>query len=182
MWGVGNVTKPQTGTPFFDVDVDVDVDPDLVEYVVVGVPELSALDRVATALGELVRSHVIRILDVVTLVKQSDGAVEVLEVDAVGPLRALRQLGGYFGGFLSSHDLILAADAVAPDTAAILLLVEDRWAGPLSRAARTAGGRVLGGERVPHSRMLLALADAGFVDASGKAGEEEEHATHGEVT
>jgi len=161
----------------------VDVDADLVEYVVVGVRELSALDRVAAALGEIVRSQAIRILDVVTLVKHSDGDVEVLEVDDIGPLRALSKVGGYVGGFLSSHDLVLAADAVAPDTAAILLLVEDRWAGPLSRAARTAGGRVLGGERVPRSRMLPALANVSdFVDAAGQAEEEDHDAAPDEVT
>jgi len=168
--------EPQAWDPFVDVDAD------LFEYVVVGIPRLSALDRVATALGELVRSRAIRIVDVVGLVKESAGAVEVIEVDDVGPLQALGQLDGYAGGLLSSHDLALAANAVAPGTAAILLLVEDRWAGPLSQAARTAGGRLLGGERVPRSRMLPALADvSGFVDPSGHA-EEEDHATHDEVT
>jgi hypothetical protein len=162
----------------------VDVDADLVEYVIVGVPELSALEAVATALAALVRSHAIRILDVVTLVKASDGSVEVREVDDVDALAVLGQVPGYFGGLLSSHDLALASDAIAPNTAGILLLAEDRWAGPLSVAAREAGGRVLGGERVLRGRIHPALADAvGFIDQSGReAGEEEDHATHREVT
>jgi hypothetical protein len=161
-----------------DWDASVDIDVDLVEYVMVEVPELSSLDRVATALAELVRSHAIRILDVVTVVKASDGSVEVLET-----LRALGQVGGYFGGFLSSRDLILAAQAVAPGSTAIVLLAEDRWAEPLSGAARAAGGRVLGGERVPRSRIYPALADAaGFVDPAGPDDEGEHHAAHGAIT
>jgi hypothetical protein len=160
-----------------------DIDVDLVEYVMVEVPELSALDRVATALAELVRSHAIRILDVVTVVKTSDGSVEVLEVDDVGTLRALGQVGGYFGGFFSSRDLILAAQAVAPGSTAIVLLAEDRWAEPLSGAARAAGGRVLGGERVPRSRMYPAIADAaGFVDPTGPDDEDDHHAAHDAIT
>lgn len=166
-----------------DWDASVDIDVNLVEYVIVEVPELSSLNRVATALAELVRSHAIRILDVVTVVKASDGSVEVLEVNDVDALRPLSNVGGYFGGFLSSRDLILAAQAVTPDSTAVLLLAEDRWAGPLSGAARAAGGRVLGGERVPRSRMYPALADAsGFVDPTGPDDEEEHHATHGAIT
>jgi hypothetical protein len=170
-------------SPHDDWDPSVDVDADLVEYVTVGVPQLASLDRVANALATLVRSHAIRILDVVVLVKASDGSVEVLEFDDVDALRGMAEVGGYFGGFLSSRDLSLVADAVIPDTAAIVLLAEDRWAGPLSVAARAAGGRVLGGERVPRGRIHPALADAaGFVNSSGPADDEEDHATDDEVT
>jgi hypothetical protein len=166
-----------------DTPVHIEIDVDLVEYVIVEVPALSSLDRVATALAEVVRSRAIRILDVVTVVKAGDGSVEVLEVDDVDTLRALGDVGGYFGGFLSSRDLILAAHAVAPDSTAIVLLAEDRWAKPLSGAARAAGGRVLGGERVPRSRMYPALADAsGFADPTAPDDEGEHHATHDAIT
>lgn len=162
---------------------DTDVDADLVEYVIVGSPGISSLDQVATALAELVRSHAIRLLDVVTIVKARDGSLEVLEVDEVNALSALGEVGGYYGGFLSSHDVNLAAQAVAPETAALLLLAEDRWAGPLSVAARAAGGRVLGGERVPRSRMHPALADAiGYLGQPGPEDKEESHAPDDEVT
>ena len=42
--------------------------------------------------------------------------------------------------------------------AAIVLVVEDRWAGPLSAAARDSGGEVLAGERIPRLRVEAALA------------------------
>jgi uncharacterized membrane protein len=168
--------EPQAWDPCLEVDAD------LVELVVVGLPEISALDQVATALHELVRLQAIRILDVVTLVKKSDGAVDVLEMEDVDPLPVLDRLAGCYGGLLSSRDLVVAADAVSPGTAAILLLVEDRWAAPISRAARSAGGQVLGGERVPRSRMRAALTGvAGVVDASVTP-EGETHATHGQIT
>jgi Family of unknown function (DUF6325) len=173
--------------PHDDWDRPVDVDADLVEYVIVGVPELASLDSVAKALATLVRSNAIRILDVVVLVKAGDGSVEVLEFDDVDALRGMREVGGFFGGLLSSRDLSLVADAVMPDTAAIVLLAEDRWAGPLSVAARAAGGSVLGGERIPRGRIHPALADAAdLVDPSGPAEEDEEeekdHATDDETT
>jgi hypothetical protein len=161
----------------------VDVDADLVEYVVVALPDLTSLERVAAALAELVSSQAIRILDVVTVVKAADGAVEVLEIEDVDTLAGLRQVGGYFGGLLSSNDVSQAAQAVTPGTAALLLLAEDRWAGPLSVAARAAGGRVLAGERVPRSRMGPALADAaGFVAVAPDDEKEVRHAADGEVS
>jgi len=141
-------------------DPSDDVDTDLVEFVIVGVPGLASLDEVGEALAELVRLQAIRILDIVTVVKDSAGEIEVLELDDVDSLQPLRHVGGTFGGLLSSNDVNLAAAAVAPGTAAMMLLAEDRWARPLSAAARAAGGRVLAGERVPRGRISRSLVDA----------------------
>lgn len=136
----------------------VEVDADLVEYVVVGLPETGSLDRIATALVGLVDASAIRILDVVVLAKAGDGIVELLEVGDVESLRPLTKTEGWYGGLLSSHDVALVSATLAPESAAVLLLAEDRWAEPLARAARTAGGRLLGGERIPRSRVHASLA------------------------
>ena len=53
------------------------------------------------------------------------------------------------GGLLSTHDIDLVSLALAPDSTAIVLVAEDRWAEPLSAAARQSGGEVLAGERIP---------------------------------
>ena len=56
---------------------------DLVEYLIVEVPDLGALASLVPALVELVESARIRILDLVALEKDADGAVAALELDAV---------------------------------------------------------------------------------------------------
>jgi Family of unknown function (DUF6325) len=132
---------------------------DLVQYVVVVVPDQDALGTVVPALAELVQTGRIRILDLVVLVRDRDGAVTVLELEAVESLAALRHVEGDLGGMLSDNDIALASHALRPGTAGIVLVTEDRWAAPLSVAARSAGGLIVAGERIPPSRVEQALAD-----------------------
>lgn len=136
------------------------LDTDLVEYLIVAVPDLDSLAGVTPALAELVESAMIRILDLVVLTRGSDGVVRVLELEAVESLAALAGVDGEVGGLLSSHDIEVASVALWPDTAAVLVLTEDRWAKPLSSAARRAGGRVVGGERIVGRRVEAALVEA----------------------
>lgn len=135
------------------------VSTDLVEYFIVGVPAVDSLAELAPALAELARREAIRILDVVVLVKDLEGAVTALELDAVDSMAALRERHDVVGGMLSEHDLALAATALRPGTAGVIVVTEDRWAAPLSAAARRAGGQIIAGERIPAVRVESALAD-----------------------
>jgi len=132
---------------------------DLVEYLIIVVPEVDSLGSVANALVELVGAGTIHLRDLVVIVRGDDGAVSTLEIEAVDSLAALRDVEGELGALLSEHDLELASFAVRPGTAAIVLVTEDRWAAPLSLAARRAGGRIIAGERLPAARVEAALAD-----------------------
>jgi hypothetical protein len=137
-----------------------DVDADLVEYLIVAVPNLDSLARLVPALAEMARTGIIRILDVVALARTSDGAVEVLEFEAVASLAPLAEVKGQVGRLLSENDIALASIAIRPDSAGLVLVTEGRWAEPLSTAAQQAGGRILAGERVPPSRVEAALAES----------------------
>lgn len=132
---------------------------DLIEYLIVEVPDLDALASLVPALAELVATARIRILDLVALEKAADGAVAALEIDAVDSLAALKDVEGEVGRMLSEHDIHLASVALRCGSAGIVLVTEDRWAEPLSVAAQHAGGRILGGERIPASRVTSVLTD-----------------------
>jgi hypothetical protein len=132
---------------------------DLIEYLIVEVPDLNALSSLVPALAELVETARIRILDLVAFEKSADGSVTALELDAVESMAALRDVDGEVGRMLSAHDIELAALALRPRSAGIVLVTEDRWAQPLSVAAQRAGGRIIGGERIPASRVELLLTD-----------------------
>ena len=148
-------------------DVPDPVAADLVEYLIVEVPDLDALESLVPALVELVETSRIRILDLVALEKDANGAVAVLEVDALDSMAALRDVEGEAGGMLSQHDIELASRALRPRTAGIVVLTEDRWAEPLSDAAQHAGGQIIGGERIPASRVESALAHRSDDDWGG---------------
>ncbi|WP_395656205.1 DUF6325 family protein [Nocardioides sp.] len=135
-------------------------DLDLVEYVVITVPELSSTVGVAAALGDLVDSARIRILDLVGVVVGPDGRVTVVEPELVPGLARLREVQGEVGGLLSEDDLALASSALQPGTSALIVVVEDCWARLLSGAARDVGGRIVGGERIPRYRLEQAARAA----------------------
>jgi hypothetical protein len=135
------------------------IDTDLVEYLMVVVPEVGALTSLTPALSGLVASSAIRILDLVCVARSAvDGKLTILEFEDVESISALRDVEGSAGGLLSNHDIERASLALEVGLSAILLLVEDRWADGLSVAAREAGGRVVGGERVARSRVEVAIA------------------------
>ena len=125
-------------------------DLDLVEYVIISVPQLSSAVAVADALGTLVESAQIRVLDLVGVVRGFDGRSTVIEADL---LPALAGLDGEVGGLLSEDDVMLAGSGLLPGTSALVVVVEDRWASLLAHAARESGGRIVGGERIPRHRL-----------------------------
>ena len=128
-------------------------DLDLVEYVVISVPELSSAVDVAEALKELVESEQILILDLVGVVTGPDGRCTAVEPERISGLAALDGVEGEVGGLLSEDDIALACSALPPGRSALIVVVEDRWARLLAEAARHSGGRIVGGERIPRHRL-----------------------------
>jgi hypothetical protein len=135
-----------------------DVTPDLVEYMVVLTPDEASLAALVPALAELVAGARIRVLDLAVVVRGADGAMTVREVETVESLAGLRHVEGEVGSLLSQQDVATAGLALRPGTAGLVIVTESRWAEPLSVAARNAGGRIVGGERIPPRRVADALA------------------------
>jgi hypothetical protein len=132
-------------------------DADLVECLMVVVPEVGSITGLNPALSDLVASRAIRILDLVCVTRSATGQLTVLEVEDVESAWFLPDVDAY-ASLLSSHDIETASVGLGVGSSAILLLVEDTWAHGLSDAARRAGGRVIGGERVARSRVEVAIA------------------------
>jgi hypothetical protein len=132
------------------------VSTDLVEYFIVVVPDVDAVGDVAAAVAELVRSTAIRILDAVVIERGHDDGLVVHELDDAPFLEALRAARERQCE-LSDHDLALASLALPLGGVGLVVVVEDRWAEPLSAAARRAGGEIIAGERIPMRRVETAL-------------------------
>lgn len=140
---------------------------DLVEYIIVAVPDIESLADLVPALTELVDHAAIRILDVVVVVKDRNGSISQLEIDAVESMAALRSLDDDIGGMLSDHDIRLASSALPANSTGVILVTEDRWAEPLSTAARRAGGQIVAGDRIPAPRVATVLAERGAEHRGG---------------
>lgn len=139
-------------------------DLDLLEYLLVSAPAADGLAVVGEAVAGLVRVGSIRLLDAVLLVRKGSAArVDSAPLGEHAGLSALRAVAE--GGVqLSSHDIELAALTLEPDETALLLLVEDSWAGPLSAAARAGGARGISGERIARDRAIRSLDHQGRGD------------------
>lgn len=138
---------------------DDDIRTDLVEFVIVVVPDVAALADVVPALAQLVRTGIASLLDLVVLGKDPDGTVQVLELDMVESLTGLLAVEGQIRPMLSDHDIELAALAIEPGTAGLVLVTEGRWALPLSLAVERAGGQIVAGERIPAARVQRRLGE-----------------------
>jgi hypothetical protein len=134
------------------------VSADLVEYLIVTVPDIASLDLLAPPLAELVRGKAIRILDLVVVEKNDDGAVSALELGDVEAMAALHEVAGPAGGMLSEHDVRMAATALRPGSVGLVVVTEDRWAEPLSAAAQRVGGQIIAGDRIPATRVESVIA------------------------
>ena len=132
-------------------------DPDLVEYVVINLPDLSSSVTVAQALRSLVASSRIRILDLVGVVTDDQDRFSVTEPELVSALGEMRSVEGEVGGYLSDDDIALACRALPPRSSALILVAEDLWAQELADAARAGGGQIIGGERIPRHRLEQSL-------------------------
>jgi hypothetical protein len=115
------------------------------------------------AIAELVDNDIVRIIDVAFVKKDADGTVTMFEYDSLDDVLAFgfADIDGEAAGVLNDEDLELAAEALAPDSSAALVVWEHRWAARVSQAIRDAGGRIIAGERVPDEIVEQALADLG---------------------
>jgi hypothetical protein len=130
------------------------VDPQLVEYLVVVVPDERSVDGVLDAIETLASGGSAVVLDGAVVAHDRAGAVTSAELPASPgrpSLLALRR------GLLSERDLTLIGEAVPSGSLAVVVVVEDEWARPLADAARAAGGHVAGGERIPPARLQSVL-------------------------
>lgn len=133
-----------------------------VEYVVIAFPGNRFRGEIAPELQNLVASGTVRILDLTFIKKDEDGSVSYVELDALDPTEAsvFDDIDGEVGGLFSEEDLELIAEGLVPNSSAAVLVWEDTWAAPISRAIRNAGGELVAHERIPAPVVEQALEAA----------------------
>ena len=115
--------------------------------------------QVAPHLLDLVDRGLIKILDLVMVVKSAEGELTIMEMadlDGDGQLD-LAVFDGVRSGLLGEEDVAAAAEALESDTSAALLLYENRWAAPFAIAVRKAGGQLVASGRIPVQSILASL-------------------------
>ena len=108
---------------------------------------------------DLVDRRLIRILDVLILVKRDDDDFDALTTSQLDPgqVGELGALEGASSGLLSDEDAAAAASALAPNSLGLLIVYENLWSLPFSVAARQVGGQLVARGHIPIQAMVAAL-------------------------
>ena len=134
-----------------------------VDIVVIGFPADAPMTGEAIPiLLDLVDRGIVRVLDVMFVIKEQDGTYagfEANDLDGkdVGDFVAFE---GASSGLLGDDDVAAAADDIEPGTAAVVIVYENRWAGPFAAAVARNGGRLIGFQRVPVQELIASLEAA----------------------
>lgn len=130
-----------------------------VEYLVIVFPDGQVSDEFAAELGDLVDRKLIDILDLVFVRKDALGDVLAFEFDELGEMTAFAAIDVEVGGLIGDDDIAYVGGNLAPDSAAVVLLVADTWAASLASALDRSGGVLFEGARIPKDLVDVALAD-----------------------
>jgi hypothetical protein len=117
---------------------------------------------------DLVQAGVIRIIDLVVIVKDREGGVLVRELQELDPdsVRVLDPLKVEVTSMITRNDIDGIAAALANNSAAGLLLIENLWAVKTKQAMLDANARLLMFERIPHEVVEENLADMAAIGGS----------------
>ena len=132
-----------------------------VEIAVFSFPGSQFNGQVAPALRELIESGTIHVLDLAFIVKDEAGDVAWFEIEEAATHAP------EFHGFhddpidlLSTEDIELLAEEVAPGSSAAVLVFEHAWAKKLSSAVENSGGFVVARDYIPEPVVEAAMAAA----------------------
>jgi hypothetical protein len=148
-----------------------------VDWIVVEFPGSKFKGEIAPALDDLVERDLIRVLDLLVLKKDADGALEAFEMSELddSELGEMRSYESELAMLLSEDDVVAIAEAIEPGSSAAVLVWENSWAAPFASAVRRAGGQLVASGRIP-IQALLAVIEAEEA-AAGSESESELSAT-----
>ena len=129
-----------------------------VDYMIVGFPGNEFRGEIAPAIADLVEAGTIRIIDLAFVGKNDAGDIVAFELSDVDPAvrEGFEKLGIEVTGLFNEDDLMLAGEALEPNSSAALLVWENVWAREVAQKMRDAGGVLLDFERLPHDVVQAA--------------------------
>ena len=134
-----------------------------VEYMVVGFPGNKFTGKIAPALGDLVKSGQIRVIDLAFVTKDEAGNVGAFELEDLDSDagQAFKVIETVIGDLVNADDLQRIGKALQPNTSAAVLVWEDVWAKQFVEALEGADAVLLDIQRVPRDIVMAALEAAG---------------------
>jgi hypothetical protein len=113
---------------------------------------------VAPVLADLQANGTVNVIDMAFVRKAADGSTSIVELGDGPVAGAFEQLADTQVELLSEADLADLAGALAPDSAAMVVVWENRWAARFASAIRESHGRVALLERIPQENVERAIS------------------------
>lgn len=132
--------------------------------------------EILASLIELVEQEILRVIDLVIVLKDEDGEVMVREMQQVGDhlLSIFDPLEVEVTGMITAGDIEMVGEQLTNNSTAAILLFENLWAIKFKDAVLEADGRLLMQERIPHEVVLEALVEmAKFEEGAAETQAEE---------
>ncbi|MGE0539931.1 MAG: DUF6325 family protein [Dehalococcoidia bacterium] len=124
-----------------------------VELVVIKFPGNQFKGEIAPALTELVENGIIRIIDILFVMKDENGTVEMAEINdlAADDYTVFDPIVQDVTGMLSPDDVQFFSESMEPNSSAALMLFENAWATRFRDAVLNAKGELILNERIPRA-------------------------------
>ncbi len=141
------------------------------EYVVIGFEDDQFTGEILPELNAIQEKGLIRVVDLLFVMKDTDGTVTVREVSELGDeeLAAYDGIAGDLMGLFTAEDVEQLAEEIPPGTSAVVVLLEHTWVIGLTEAVRRAGGMLFTGGLVTPDALTQVRAELA-------AAKEENHA------
>jgi len=141
------------------------------EYVVIGFEDDHFTDEILPELNAIQEKGLIRVVDLLFVMKDSDGTVTVREVSELGDeeLAAYDGIAGDLMGLFTAEDVERLAEEIPPATSAVVVLLEHTWAVGLTEAVRRAGGMLFTGGLVTPDALAQVRAELAAVKEENHA-------------
>jgi hypothetical protein len=119
---------------------------------------------------ELLKLHdngIIRIMDLVILVKNEDGSVDAMELADLPDMAEFSRIEAELAETLAADDVVTLAEIMAPGSVAAALIYENLWAAPFASALRRAGAELIADGRIPTQAIIAAVEADAALEAAG---------------
>ena len=143
-----------------------------IELLVVKFPGNQFKGEIAPALQELVQTGTIRIIDLIFAIKDEEGALAIVELNALGDetLAVFEPEPSELSGSLTEDDARTLSGGLENNSSAAILLFENTWATKFVDAMRNANGELILIERVPRVVIDDLIAEVAASKQSIEAG------------
>ena len=121
------------------------------EYIVIGFDGNKFDGSIAREVEKVVEKKIIRLVDVVFIGRDADGAATIVELDNKDDPRfaSFAPILGDTMGLFTPEDLVEIADSLPLNSSGLVMLFEHRWAEDLKDAIGAAGGFLVSRTVIP---------------------------------